>query len=247
MKKILSIDTTGSDTTIALFCNGKFFSINRNIKSKNYESIISLINLLLDKSKLNIRQIDYFAVCVGPGSFTGIRIGLSSAKALAYCMNIPLIGYRSLDIYAWMNKDDFRGLLCIMQDARRNNIYSAVFSNYDGFKRIGPYGLGDIWQLLEKLKRIKKEFSNRISDNYRATPDLYFYGDIVSHYQDDIKQAFPHSTIISGKDRRHKAKAMIFLSKSYQREKSNSFSLTPFYMYPKECQIKTVRKNVLME
>ncbi|MDD5005284.1 MAG: tRNA (adenosine(37)-N6)-threonylcarbamoyltransferase complex dimerization subunit type 1 TsaB [Candidatus Omnitrophica bacterium] len=229
--KILSIDTTNRDINIALSYNGKVFSIEKGVQTNDYESIVSLIRTILKKSKLNIKQIDYFGVCTGPGSFTGIRIGLSAVKALAYSMKKPLIGYNSLDLIAETVKGEFSGILCVMQDARRNNIYSAVYNNCRGFSRITPYLLGDVIQLLKRLRELNKKNSN-----------VYFYGDMILHYKDDIRKYFPHSTMLPPKDGNSKSQAMISLISDNLKQKCNSFRLLPFYMYPKDCQVGKIKK-----
>lgn len=225
--KILAIDTTSRIINIALSTNGKIFCINKDIQSNDYESSISLIKSILKKAKLKISQIDYFGVCVGPGSFTGIRIGLSTIKALAYSKDKPIIGFKSLDILAEMLKDKFSGLLCIMQDARRNNIYSAVFGNNGLLQRVSQYFLCDIPQLLNKVKKINKK-------NHK----IYFYGDAVIHYKDDIKKFFPHSILLYQKDHSLKAQAMISIIINNLKMKSNPLQLFPFYIYPKDCQVR---------
>ena len=229
--RILSIDTTGKVINIALSYNGRILNIERDTQLHNYESIIPLIKSILKKSRLNIHQIDYFGVCVGPGSFTGIRIGLSAMKALAYSTKKPLIAYKSLDLLAWMVKEEYCGLLCIMQDARRNNIYSAAFNNQRGFRRITPYLLVGIAQLLKKLKKINKE-----------NLSLYFYGDVAPHYKNEIRRFFPGSTILHNQNIGLKGQAMISLTKNNLRKKCNSFELLPFYMYPKDCQVRKAKK-----
>ncbi|MBL7197246.1 MAG: tRNA (adenosine(37)-N6)-threonylcarbamoyltransferase complex dimerization subunit type 1 TsaB [Candidatus Omnitrophica bacterium] len=225
--RILSINTTSRVMDVALSSNGKIFGIERDIRLNDYEGIVSLIKLILKRSRLKLEQIDYFGACNGPGSFTGIRIGLSVMKALAYSTGRPLIGFRSLDLLAWMAKDKFSGLLCIMQDARRNNIYSAVFSNNRGLRKISPYLLLGISQLLREIKKLN-----------RKKIDLYFYGDIVSYYKDDIKKFFPSSILLQQQEFNLKSQAIISLTKDNIKQKCNSFELLPFYMYPKDCQVR---------
>lgn len=230
--RILAVDTTSRIVNIALSSPNFFLSIERDVQVNNYESIVSLIESILKKSRLKIEEVDYFGACVGPGSFTGIRIGLSTMKALAYSVNRPIVGFRSLDAISYSVKDVFFGLLCIMQDARRNNIYSSVFSNYRDFRRISPYLLTDIPQLLRKLKKLNNKNKN-----------LYFYGDAVSIYKDQIKDNFPHSIILHQKmNSLKRGRAMISLTKENLKYKCNSFNLLPFYMYPKDCQVRKTEK-----
>ena len=229
--RILAIDTTSKVINIALSYNDKIIKIHKDAKVNDYESIVFLISSILEKSKLKIQQIDYFGVCIGPGSFTGIRIGLSTMKALAYSTNKPLVGYKSLDLIAHMLKEEFSGLLCIMQDARRSNLYSAIFSNHRSLKKVSPYLLVEISQLIKQIKKLSKK-----------REDLYFYGDMVSDYKDTIKKAFPNSIILNDRGNNSIGQAMISLTKDNIKKRKNSFELLPFYMYPKDCQVRRPNK-----
>jgi len=225
--KILSINTTDNIMEVALSFGERIYSLKRDIRINDYEGIVFLIDLVLKKAKLRLSQIDYFGVCTGPGSFTGMRIGISVMKALAYSTGKPLIGFGSLDLLAWAVKDKFSSLLCVMQDAKRNNIYSAVFSRNKNISRISPYLLLDINRLLNKIKELNKE-----------NADLYFCGNVALFYQDKIERMFPNSKFLQDKDINLKAEAIISLTKENIKKKSNSFKLLPFYMYPKDCQVR---------
>lgn len=223
--KILAIDTATSVIRIALLSGDKLSGVERDLKFGEYEGVLLLVKSLLEKDKVKIEDIDYFGVCNGPGSFTGIRIGLSVAKALAYSFKKPIIAYKSLDLLAWSLKDDFSGLLCVMQDARRGNVYSAVYADGRTFKRISPYVLTDIKQLLNRLSKTSKQRK------------IYFCGDAVSGYKDNIKKVFPESSIID-KGCGFISGAMISWIKKNISSQANSFKASPFYMYPKDCQVR---------
>ncbi len=229
--KILAINTTSGVIDVVLSSDKKISSIERDMRFNDYEGVVTLISLILKKSRLKLGQIDYFGVCTGPGSFTGMRIGLSVMKALSYSTGKPLVGFGSLDLLACIVKDKFKGLLCIMQDARRNNIYSSIFNNNNKLSRISPYLLLEIISLLKKVKRI-----------YKKKKNLYFYGDIASHYQDEIRRFFPNSIILKQKSSRLKSQAIISLTRNNIRKRCNSFEVLPFYMYPKDCQVRKPAK-----
>lgn len=223
---ILSINTTTRIIDVALLCKNKIFSIEKDVRLADYEDVVCLIKSILKKEKLKLRQIDYFGVCIGPGSFTGMRIGLSAMKALAYSIDKPLIGLGSLDAEAFAVKDRFCGQLCIMQDAKRNNAYAAVFNNNKKLRRISPYLLLEISQSLKEVKRFSKNNAN-----------LYFYGDIVSHHKENIKKIFPNSKFLEHAEANLRSRALILLTKDNIKQKSSSFDLLPIYMYPRDCQV----------
>ncbi|MDD5291580.1 MAG: tRNA (adenosine(37)-N6)-threonylcarbamoyltransferase complex dimerization subunit type 1 TsaB [Candidatus Omnitrophica bacterium] len=224
--KILAIDTATRVIRIALLSGNKFFSVEKDLKFGEYEGVLLLIKSLLGKAKVKIEDIDYFGVCNGPGSFTGMRIGLSVVKALAYSFKKPIIAYKSLDLLAWSLKDDFSDLLCVMQDARRGNVYSAVYVNSRNFRRISSYALTDVKQMLNRLSKISKQHK------------IYFCGDATLDYKDNIEKVFPESSIIGNKGYRLTSKAMIYWIKNNIGSRVSSFDVSPFYMYPKDCQVR---------
>jgi len=227
---LLSVDTTSREMTVALSKQGGVFSKTKSIGLNNYENIISLIENLLKRAALKISQIDILGVCVGPGSFTGIRIGLSTLKALAYANNIPIVEFKSLDLDASMIKERF-GLLCVMRDARRNNVYTALYSKNRAINRISNYSLCSVSEALNKLKKIAK-----------SKKSLSFYGDAVYCYDTDIKRVFPDAKILLKKNNQYKANAMISMVRDNTRKKFNAFTIKPFYMYPRDCQVRKTKK-----
>ena len=96
------------------------------------KTLIPTINGLLDKAGISIRNVDLIAIDVGPGSFTGLRIGLSVAKGLAFAAEKPLVGVTSLDIMARGMPPTSR-MICPLIDARKNEVYAALYKyNADG-------------------------------------------------------------------------------------------------------------------
>ena len=85
-----------------------------------------IIDELLDEVEVQIEDVDAFGVCIGPGSFTGIRIGISTAKALAQVGNKPLIGISTLEGLVF-NLPYCKGVICPILDAQRDQIYTALY------------------------------------------------------------------------------------------------------------------------
>jgi tRNA threonylcarbamoyladenosine biosynthesis protein TsaB len=225
--KILVINTAASIIDIALYSDGVIFGIERHVRLNEYEDVVSLIASLLKKQKLGFEQIDYFGVCLGPGSFTGIRIGLSAMKAIAYSARKPLVGFKSLDLLAWTARGSFRGTLCVIQDAKRSNFYSAVFYNNGKIKRASQYLLLSFPQLMEEIKDLNKK-----------NVQLYFYGEMAVNHKDDIIRIFPAAKLLQDGNVSLRRKAMIELTKANIAGKTDAFSIMPFYMYPRDCQVR---------
>ena len=226
-KSILSIDTSGRVIDVALSSQSRIINLQSGFSPDNYEGVVCLIESVLRKAGLELKDIDCFGACIGPGSFTGMRIGLSVMKALAYSQRKQIIGFSSLELLAHTVKDRFRGLLCIMQDAKRNNVYSAVFRNNNRLSRIGSYLLLGPQQLLKEIKKI-----------YKRGTDLYFYGDAASIYKDQIMQSFPDAVILPYREEKSRGQAIISLTKDNAGRRISPFKILPLYMYPKDCQVR---------
>jgi tRNA threonylcarbamoyladenosine biosynthesis protein TsaB len=110
-----------------------------------------MIEHLLKLTDTDLSQVDTFAVVAGPGSFTGLRIGVATVKGLAFSFNKPCIAVSALEAlaYQYQNVD---GILCPVIDARRNHVYNAIFAQTEGkIQRLTPDRLISIEDLLKEL------------------------------------------------------------------------------------------------
>jgi tRNA threonylcarbamoyladenosine biosynthesis protein TsaB len=137
--RVIGIDTASATASVALVENGLLLSekidlrcapagnaIRRTSKNNHAETILPLIELLFESTGLSLQDITGFALSIGPGSFTGLRIGLSTVKGLAYGSQIPVVGMSTLFAHAG-RVTDYDGLICALLDARKNEVYAAVF------------------------------------------------------------------------------------------------------------------------
>ena len=123
----LAIDTTANTATAALCRDGRMVALYTvNGLLTHSETLLPMIENMLEKSALTVGDIDMFAVSEGPGSFTGVRIGVSLIKGLAFDKNTPCVGVSTLDALA-LNLDGFGGYVVPVMDARRNQVYTAVY------------------------------------------------------------------------------------------------------------------------
>lgn len=93
--KILAIDTTGNDGYVALYERERLIRILPILENMHTCHLLEKIDQLLKDNEIDLDTIDYFAACIGPGSFTGTRIGVLTAKSLAFAKKKPVIGYKS--------------------------------------------------------------------------------------------------------------------------------------------------------
>lgn len=116
-------------------------------------TLLPMAEDLLKNSETEIKRIDCFAVAQGPGSFTGIRIGISTVKGLAWAAEKPCVGVSTLAAMAW-NGTAAGGLICAVMDARRSEVYNALFTIRDGRPvRLCPDRALSLLQLSEELSK----------------------------------------------------------------------------------------------
>jgi tRNA threonylcarbamoyladenosine biosynthesis protein TsaB len=134
MSFLLNIDTSTSKAFISVSENELPIDTFYNYNQKEHAGFIhTAIEELLFKNNINLQQLDAIVVSAGPGSYTGLRVGLSSAKGLCYALNIPLIAINTLEMMANdlinQNSGSDTSLYCPMIDARRMEVFTAVYTH----------------------------------------------------------------------------------------------------------------------
>lgn len=133
MATILEIETSGSVCSAALTSDGMVLAHREDFEGRNHATLLSgFVKYCLDYGREHEIKLDAVAVSVGPGSYTGLRIGLSEAKGLAYALDIPLIGIDTLQLLATRvmfsaNEIDRDTVFVPMIDARRMEVYTAAY------------------------------------------------------------------------------------------------------------------------
>ena len=128
MSLILNIDTASDIASVCLAKDRMVLQTAINENQKDHAAWLHpAIEQLLQQNNLKPRQLDAVAVSIGPGSYTGLRIGLASAKGLCYVLNIPLITVGTLEMMANAVKEEATDLICPLVDARRMEVFTAVY------------------------------------------------------------------------------------------------------------------------
>ena len=124
----LFLDTCNHDIVIGLLKDNKLISSNIFSNDNNLsERLLPSIKRLLDENKINIKELNKIFISVGPGSFTGIRIGVTVAKTIAWSLKIDIIPISSLEIIASTNTES--KYICPVIDARRGYVYGGLYDN----------------------------------------------------------------------------------------------------------------------
>lgn len=138
MALILNIDTATEHASVCLSDNGELIAIESNTNQKDHAAFIQpAIQKLLSSANYHLKNVDAIAVSNGPGSYTGLRVGLSTAKGICYALNKPLILINTLQIIAAAAIEHYQikitepqpsTLFCPMIDARRMEVFTAVYN-----------------------------------------------------------------------------------------------------------------------
>jgi len=168
MTLILSIETATPVCSIALSSNNGLLGIKESAKKNSHSEVVTVfIDELIKDTKLNYSDIDAIAVSKGPGSYTGLRIGVSTAKGLCYALDIPLISVNTLQsmsagiIGKPLTSHELPTIFCPMIDARRMEVYTALYNH--------------------KNEQVKETSAEIIDENsfkeYLAKNNVVFFGD----------------------------------------------------------------------
>ena len=150
--KILSIDTASNLCTVAILENKKCIKeIIVNDARNHSEKIMPVIEQVLQETSLTLKNIDLIVCDKGPGSFTGIRIGVGTVIAFQDCLNIPCIGISSLEAIAYNVNTD--GIICSLIDAKNNNVYFGLFEHKNNeYTQIGNLEFKNINDVISLLQ-----------------------------------------------------------------------------------------------
>lgn len=163
--KILCIDTSSKLCSVAILEDTTLINkLELDNGLTHSETLMPLIKKLLDNSNLSLKDIDLLVSDVGPGSFTGIRIGIATCKAFSDSLNIPCVGISSLEVLAYNIKND--GLICSTIDCKNDNCYFALYELVDG-----------VYNVLELPTSDSVEnVLNLLNEKY-CDKSIYFVGD----------------------------------------------------------------------
>ncbi len=154
--KILGVDSTATAASAAVYSDGRILSlVFSNTGLTHSQTLLPMIDSALKSAKSDISDIDYFAVSNGPGSFTGVRIGVAAVKGLAQPLNKKCIPVSTPEVIAKPLERSGCYAVAVM-DARCNQVYTAQFDCDGGFNRVTDDAAITIDELAETLKNVTK-------------------------------------------------------------------------------------------
>jgi len=231
--KILAIDTSTLLGGVAIMDDsfGLIAEVKLNVKSTHSERLMTTIDSALRMSGLALSDIDAFAVAIGPGSFTGLRIALSTVKGLSYATGKPIIPVPTFEALAW-HFPYCRYPVCTMFDARKREVYVALFLwKENDFIRV--FDETSI-KIIEFLERFHKE----IAPSYER---IIFTGEGALLYWNTITEVMGKNAILAPHEKMIPSPAdvaSIGIKKALKGEFSEPIGLTPLYIRKSEAEIR---------
>lgn len=186
--QLLTIETTGASASVSLTDGQGDITLEVSREKMNHlQNLMTMIQVLLKKRSLQIGDVTAIAVSEGPGSFTGIRIGVSAARALAQALSIPVIPVPTLQSFVFQDPSGKNPIAAPLFDARRNQVYAGAYrwEDQDGETDSAEKNPlvtvveGKAWDIREYLSQLVKQ----------ADREVVFYGDGTIPYEKEITKA----------------------------------------------------------
>ena len=220
---ILTIDTSGKTVSAALIDEKCILArIGLDLGKTHSQKLLPLVDSLLNLAERSLSDLSAVAVTVGPGSFTGLRIGLATVKAWAQALSLPIVGIGTLESAAKAAVDE--GYVCPILDARKNQVYCALFQ--DGRQLWEPDALTP-QELAEKLSHLN-------------TP-IIFCGDAVGVYDKVFADILQGNFRLAAEDKRFflaEGAALLARERYLQNDILTPEEIEPFYLRRSEAEVK---------
>jgi tRNA threonylcarbamoyladenosine biosynthesis protein TsaB len=218
--RILAIDTSTDYLSIAVTDGARTLArFHRKVGRRHSDLLIPTIKRLIKECGLKLKDIEGLSVGIGPGSFTGLRIAVTTAKGLAHALRIPVVTVPTLDAIA-ANAGRFRGNICPVLDARKGKLYACLYrSDGKDIKRIWKYLLLTAGGLAEKISGKNALLLGDGMETVKKTGIKFSNG--IEYWQ-------PRAETIG----------RLALTDFRNRRFTKPEDLEPLYLYSRECDIK---------
>ncbi|MFZ0370084.1 MAG: tRNA (adenosine(37)-N6)-threonylcarbamoyltransferase complex dimerization subunit type 1 TsaB [Halobacillus sp.] len=218
---ILSIDTSNYVMGVAVVKNGTVIGeYTTNIKKNHSIRLMPAIDHLMKETNTRPEELDRIAVAQGPGSYTGVRIGLTTAKTMAWALDIPVVGVSSLEAVAGQGLF-FDGYLCPFFDARRGRVYTGLYNN--------------------RMEIVKPETNVSMEDWLKEVQSLdkpiLFLSQDIQVYEDMVRDTLGEQAVIPAGPY-HFARPSLIAFAAQRKEPDSLHELVPNYLRLPEAEAK---------
>lgn len=226
---ILAMDTSNQVMGVAILKNDQIIGeVTTNLAKNHSVRLMPAVDQLMQQVGMKPEELDKVVVAKGPGSYTGVRIALSSAKSMAWALQIPVVGVSSLEVLAYQGRF-FQGYVCPFFDARRGLVYSGVYQ-WKGNKLEVVY---------EEENMLMSDLLNQLKQQEKSvlflSPDLSLHEEkIREHLQD--RAVIPEGPY-------HLASPVHLGLAGLTKEAESTHSLTPNYLRLAEAEANWLKKQ----
>lgn len=227
--KILAIETSSKICSVALLEDNVLIKeITINDENTHSIKLMPLIERIFNEANLSIEDIDLFCCDKGPGSFTGIRIGIATIKAFIDVREKNGIGVSSLEALAYNVKEE--GIICSLIDAKNDNVYAGLFEHKkEQYVQIGEYRTDNI--------------NNILSECISKKADVIFVGDGSICYKNNILEKFGENAFFENNNELNATNIGIAAYNKSKNKKEGTFLLTPLYLRKSNAERMLEEKN----
>lgn len=220
---ILGIDTATEQISVALGGHEGVIGRFEVARGRRHAEILTpAIEFVCAQADIGLEELGVIAVDVGPGLFTGMRVGLSAAKAMAFGLRIPMIGISSLDLLAFPHRRSDRVIVPVI-DARKGEVFSAMYRQVPGgLQQVAPPAVGSVDDL--------------VADLLARNQDVLCVGDGAHRYRDDILDGF-HCEIADDKYPSAAPLVQLAHAQALREEWVSPAEIAPIYLRAPDAQI----------
>lgn len=228
---ILGIDTATSQSGCAIGGHEGVIALAQCAKGRRHaENLAPAIEFICAQSQIELAEISVVAVDLGPGLFTGLRVGIATGKGLAHALGVPMVGVASLDLLAFAVRFSSR-LIVTAIDARRSEVYYAFYRQVPGgIQRLGEHAVGSPEELASQLSVLRDE--------------VLLVGDGIHRYR-DLFDGLPKAEIADPGLSYPSPASLVQLAhaKALREEFQQATSLEPIYLRKPDAEINWVSRD----
>ena len=231
--KVLGIETATPSGGVAIVDENEGLLVSYQLSSSqtHSERLMLTVDEILKKAELKVADLDAIGVSIGPGSFTGIRIGMSVAKGLAYAGNKPLVPVPTLEAIAYRFFLPGK-IMCPLIDARRSEVYAAFFEVIDHENALRQVGK----DIVDSPQHVLQQISQPAI--FSGTGALRYKDIIRASLGSTAEFAPPHRILPSPEE-----VAFLALQRFKENKVADPFTLEPRYIRPSDAEIKISQKK----
>lgn len=235
--KVLAIDTSSKRCSVCISEDNTIITNLFNDDEKTHSvKLMPMVEKAFKDTNLSLDDISLLVCCTGPGSFTGVRIGIATVKAFSDVKNIPVIGISSLESLAYNVKDlaQANSLVCSLIDAKNENVYCGLYSFNNKICNQLLITFDNINAIIQKLQNISVNYDN-----------IIFVGDASNIYFNEIKSTFTNAVFASDEQNMQNGCSLICagLNACKKGEVGNSDTLHPVYLRESQAE-RDLEKNI---